>query len=303
MNVPLRGYFAIANTPFSEDGAIIWADLEREWDFIARSGSHGLVWPVNDSEFSLLSNRERVEGFRRVVQVVGKRIPVVLGVADTNAAGAADYAEAAAKAGADLVIAMPPWHTKLATRPQYIAYYRAVADACGLPICIQNVFPPMGSDLSADTVAAICDGVPLVQCIKEERLPQGDALSNIMERQIPQLKAIFGGGWCFSMIAHHKRGAAGNMASSAVPEVHAQVWNLMEAGRETEARQIQAVLNELMRTETSVQTLHGVKQLLVLRGIFTSVAMRNIAPRVIDAPYLRELERALALLQPYLKPV
>jgi 4-hydroxy-tetrahydrodipicolinate synthase len=237
------------------------------------------------------------------VQVVGNRIPVVLGVADTHASGAADYAEAAAKAGADLVVAMPPWHTKLATRPQYIAYYRAIADACGLPICIQNVFPPMGSDLSAETVAAICDGVPQVQCIKEERLPQGDAVSSIIDQKIPQLKAIFGGGWCFSMIAHHKRGAAGNMASSAVPEVHAQIWDLMEAGREDEARKIQTLLNELMRAETSIQTLHGVKQSLVLRGIFTSVAMRNIAPRVIDAPYLRELEWALSLLQPYLKPI
>jgi hypothetical protein len=58
-----------------------------------------------------------------------------------------------------------------------------------------------------------------------------------------------------------------------------------------------------MRAETSVQSLHGVKQSLVLRGIFTSMAMRNVAPRVLDEPYLHEFERALALLQPYLKKV
>jgi 4-hydroxy-tetrahydrodipicolinate synthase len=303
MPKPFRGYFDIANTPFTADGAIIWADLEREWDFIARSGAHGLVWPVNDSEFSLMSYPERVEGFKRATSVIVKRIPVVLGVADTNASGAASLAEAAAKAGADAVVAMPPWHTKLGTRLQYIAYYRAIAEASGLPVCIQNLFAPMGSDLSAEAVEAICNAVPQVQYIKEERMPQGDCVSSIIDRNIPQLKAVFGGGWCFSMIAHHKRGDDGNMASSAVPEVHARIWDLMEAGKEDEANHIQLVLNELMRAETSVQSLHGVKQSLVLRGIFTSMAMRNVAPRVLDEPYLHEFERALALLQPYLKKV
>lgn len=300
MSKRFRGYYDIANTPFTADGAIIWADLEREWDFIARSGAHGLVWPVNDSEFSLLSYPERVEGFRRACSVINKRIPVVLGVADTTQSGAASLAAEAAKAGADAVVALPPWHTKLGSRPQYIDYYRAIAQASGLPVCIQNLFAPMGSDLSPETVEAICAAVPQVELIKEERTQQGDCLTSIIQRKIPQLKYIFGGGWCFDMIVHHKLGDDGNMASSAVPEVHAHIWDLMEAGKEDEARRIQTLLNALMRAETGTQTLFGVKQTQVLRGIFTSAALRNLAPRTLDAIQLHEIERGLELLAPYL---
>jgi 4-hydroxy-tetrahydrodipicolinate synthase len=298
-----RGFFTILSTPFNTDGDIAWADLERLADFVCRSGCHGLVWPVNDSEFSLLSYGERIEGFQRIVRTVGGRLPVVLGAADTNQAGAVAYAQAAAQAGADVIIAMPPWHTKLGTRDQIVDYYRAIAQASGLPVCIQNFSAPLGSDLSAETIAEICAQVPAVQLIKEERLPQGDWLSALIERRIPGLKHIFGGGYIFSMLDLHRRGAVGNIASSSAPDVHARIWNLLEAGEEAEAQHIQTLLNDLMRVEFTTQTLHGVKRGLMLRGIFSVAAMRNLAPRTLDDLYVRELQRCLDQLAPYLTAV
>lgn len=303
MSNPYRGFFTILNTPFNTQGEIIWADLERLADFVCRSGCHGVVWPVNDSEFSLLSFPERLEGFTRVVAAVDRRLPVILGVPDTSEQGAVALSEAAARAGADAVIAMPPWHTKLGTRGQIVDYYRAIADASGLPICIQNFSAPMGSDLTADAVAEICEKVPLAQYIKEERIPQGDWLGSVINRGIPGLKSIFGGGICFSMVDLHRRGTAGNIASSGAPDVHARVWNLMEAGEMEEAQRIQTLLNNLMRAEISTQSLHGVKQGLMLRGIFTAAVMRNQAPRTLDAFYVQELQRCLAQLEPYLVKV
>lgn len=303
MTKSYRGFFTILSTPFNAKGEILWADLERLADFVCRSGCHGVVWPVNDSEFSLLSYAERLEGFTRIVNTVNRRLPVILAAADTNTKGATAYAEAAAKAGADAIIAMPPWHTKLATLEQILDYYRSIADAGGLPVFIQNFSAPLGADLSADTIAAICAKVPLVQGIKEERLPQGDWLDALIKKQIPSLKHIFGGGYIFSTIDLHKRGAVGNIASSGAPDVHAHIWNLMEAGQEAEARKIQTLLNDLMRVEFTTQTLHGVKQALKLRGIFTEAQMRNIAPRTLDEHYVRELQRCLDQLSPYLAKV
>jgi dihydrodipicolinate synthase/N-acetylneuraminate lyase len=300
MNQPFRGFFTILSTPFDTSGEILWADLERLADFVCRSGPHGIVWPVNDSEFSLLSFPERIEGFKRIVATVNKRLPVMLGTADTSKQGAMTLSEAAARAGADAVIAMPPWHTKLGTREQIVDYYRAIANASGLPVCIQDFSAPLGSDLSPDTIAEICENVPLVQYIKEERIPQGDWLGAVINRQISGLKSIFGGGICFSMVDLHKRGTAGNIASSGAPDVHARIWNLMEAGQVTEAQRLQTLLNDLMRAEISTQSLHGVKQGLLLRGIFTAAVMRNQAPRTLDVHYVQELQRCLAQLEPYL---
>jgi dihydrodipicolinate synthase/N-acetylneuraminate lyase len=95
----------------------------------------------------------------------------------------------------------------------------------------------------------------------------------------------------------------GNIASSGAPDVHARIWDLMEAGQEAEAQKIQSVLNDLMRVEFTTQTLHGVKQALALRGIFTQAHMRNLTPRFLDTHYIRELQRCLDQLSSYFAKV
>jgi 4-hydroxy-tetrahydrodipicolinate synthase len=309
MNVQvLRGYYPIALTPFDQAGHILWSDLEGECDLIARSGAHGLVWPVNDSECTLLSFPERVEGFRRVVDAIGGRIPVVLGVADTSAAGAVALAEKAANAGASAVIAMPPWDVKLGLLAQIEGYYQAIADAAGVPVVVQNLGAPRGSDLSSRFIADLCERIPLVQYVKEERMPQADCLSELLSLDCPDLKGVFSGGWTLTLVAAQRRGCAGVMRGSSVPEVGARIWHLMAQGLEDEARQIEDLYVVLDRAKLAVQTLQGAKELLVMRGIFASSAMRcktsprNTSPRRLDEGLLHELRRGLDLLALYLIP-
>lgn len=301
MTNQLRGYFPIALTPFSDDGDLIWDDLQREFDFIARSGAHGLVWPVNDSEFTLVSFPERVQGFSLAVDAVAGRLPVVLGVADTSRAGAVALAEAAAKAGAEAVIAMPPWDVKLGTAAQVTDYYRAIADAAGLPVVIQNLSGPRGSALTSQQIAGLCCDILLVRYVKEERFRHAERTSELVELMGDDLKGVFAGGWTLNVVALHRRGATGNMRGTSVPEVGARIWDLMEAGDEATARAIEERLDVLDRAKLAVQTVQGVKALLVRRGVFTSAAMRNTAPRVLDEALLHELFHGLDLLAPYLK--
>ena len=128
---------------------LLWADLEREFDWIARCGAHGVVWPVNNSEQRVLAFPERVRGLDLLAQTVGGRIPTVGGVADTSKAGAVALSEAAGKAGVDAVIALPPWGAKLHSEALIEDYFRAIADAAGVPVFVQNLLPPIGSGLSS----------------------------------------------------------------------------------------------------------------------------------------------------------
>ena len=86
-------------------------------------------------------------------------------------------AEAAGQAGADAIIAMPPWQVKLGTQDLFRQYYEALADAGGVPVFIQNVGPPLGSSLSGQFVVELCRDIPLVQYLKEEKNPQGQSVS------------------------------------------------------------------------------------------------------------------------------
>ena len=60
-NRPYRGIFTIPSTPFREDGEIDIPSFRRVIDFCIECDAHGLVFPVNASEFTSLSDAERFQ--------------------------------------------------------------------------------------------------------------------------------------------------------------------------------------------------------------------------------------------------
>ena len=277
-----RGIFNILQTPFSETGDLLWEDFERESDFLVRAGSHGYVWPVMASEFTVLATHERIEGMKRAVDVVAGRIPVVIGVADTSKAGAVRLAEEAGACGVDGIIALPPWATKLGSRALIEDYYAALADASGLPTIIQNASPPMGAGLAAETIVELCEKYPLIQYVKEEKNPQGHSVSEVIEKQSPAIKGIFSGASAKYVISEHKRGVSGNMPACVLPDLDARIWDLMEEGREAEAREI-----------------HNAKTVLENSLGNMPYRARKVGSLVLDAYEVDELDYAMSVVEPY----
>ncbi len=77
--------------------------------FCLDAGAHGIVAPVNASEFWTLSDAERKRVAEIIVDEVDHRIPTVIGVAGGAASVAVEFARHAERIGADAVIAMPPY--------------------------------------------------------------------------------------------------------------------------------------------------------------------------------------------------
>src|SRR5688572_3364626 len=75
-----RGLFTIPPTPFSAEGALDVDSLRRVTAFCVETGAHGIVSPVNVSEFTTLSRDERVTVFRTIAREVGGAVPFVAGV-------------------------------------------------------------------------------------------------------------------------------------------------------------------------------------------------------------------------------
>jgi len=301
MSKLFRGYFAIALTPFDETGDLLWDDLARECDWIVRAGGHGLVWPVNDSEQYTLSAAERIQGYEVVTQAVQGRIPVVAGVADTSKAGAVAFAQAAARAGVDAVIAVPPWSVKMTSWALIEDFYRTVANAAGAPLFIQNLGGMMGSSLSSVQVAELCRRIPLAQYVKEERDPHGDNVSELISLREPEIKGVFTGGHKLSIVTAHKRGAAGTMASADVTDICSLIWELMEGGDEAGARRVLAAEALLHRNMMDMAYHAGLKEILVRRGIFTTNSRRSLGTVQFDRFYMEELEEGLRAVAPYLR--
>lgn len=129
-NESYRGIFTIPPTPFREDGEIDILSFRRVVEFCIQCGAHGLVYPVNASEFTALSDAERFQLSEVLVEQNAGRLPAIIGVAGVTPEVAAKFAKHVHDIGANGVIAMPPYLRRGNLSEEIIFnYYRKISDA------------------------------------------------------------------------------------------------------------------------------------------------------------------------------
>ena len=289
---PLRGIFPVLQTPVTDEGEIDPASMQRQVDFCVAAGVHGLVFPVLGSEFQYLTIDERQTLVELVVETAAGRTPVVVGVAGTVTAAARESARHATEAGADAVIALPPYLSS-ATRQEIKTYYTGIAEESGLPVFIQHSQPGMDAPLLSELLREL----ESVQYIKEEMPPSAHQISAVLAQVGEECRGVFGGGHSRWMLSELERGASGFMPAAEAIDVHVQIWEAWEAGDFAGARKL---FNQLLPLINLVLML-GLplcKEILVQRGIFSCAAMRTPGSLGLDQGDHRELDCILADLQP-----
>ncbi len=297
MAKPMRGIYTIPSTPFDDQGRLDEDGLRRIVDFCIGCGAHGVVSPVNASAFTTVSDDERKTVIRIVVEQAAGRVPVVIGVAGLTKEHAAMFARYAASAGADAVIAMPPYVNKIGYEDGLVEYYRAISDAGKIPIYIQNYVPPVGTDMPVKTLARIVKEVEHADYIKEETLPATHKLTQVLEQSGPKLKGVFGGSGGRFLLLEYPRGSAGNMPGCHITDVCVRLWNALEADDWAEAKRVYGLMAPLFALENQCPGAIY-KETLVLRGVIKSAYARNAAPGVVDAEDHRALKGIIADLEP-----
>jgi dihydrodipicolinate synthase/N-acetylneuraminate lyase len=290
--VRFRGVYSIPVTPFDAGGEVDEDALRRCVAFCLEAGAHGLVAPVNASEFIALSDDERKRVAEIVVETAAHRVPVVVGVSGTSAQHAALFARHARRIGADAVIAMPPYARK-ASPGEIVEYFRVVSGAAELPVFIQNYQPPIGTPLSAAFMVRLVDEIDEVEYVKEETLPAGHVMTEVLRLAGPRLKGVMGGMAGRFLMDEYRRGACGTMPACEVTDVHVALWNALEDGDEVQAR---AVYNRLLPL-LNLEWLYGAavyKEVLRRRGILESAALRGPGLHSLDEFDHRELDAILA---------
>ncbi len=292
---PFRGIFTIPSTPFREDGEIDVSSFRRVVDFCVECGAHGLVFPVNASEFTSLSDAERLKLSTVLVEQNAGRIPAIIGVAGVAKEVAAAFARHAREIGAEGVIAMPPYIKRGALSEGVIVdYYRAISDAAQLPVFIQNYSPPIGTDMSAELLLRLCREIEWVQYVKEETAPSTIKLTQLMAANEGACKGAFGGAGGRYLIEEYRRGSAGNMPGCHVTDVVVAFWNALEVGDEAQALQIYKEMAPLFFFEHQLPGCY--KEVLYRRGVIDCPLKRNGAMPLDDiaSQYLDEILAALA---------
>ena len=136
LRAQLVGPIAFPVTPFRDDLSLDLAGLGRNVEMLLEHPPAAMVAPGGTGEMYSLTPAEHRQVVEAVVAKCRGRVPVIAGVG-FNAAIAADLARDAARAGAEGILAFPPYYPN-PDDDGVVEYYRAIGAATPLGLLIYS---------------------------------------------------------------------------------------------------------------------------------------------------------------------
>ncbi len=251
-----RGVFPAACTQFHDDESLDVPGTLAHLDAQIESGIHGLVMLGTVGENCSLSYDEKIELLKAAVAHVHGRVPVLTGVAEYTTALACRFARDAEAAGVDGLMVLPAMVYKSDPR-ETIYHFKTVAAATALPIMIYNNPVSYGVDIRPETFKQLVDTDNIV-AIKE---------SSEDPRRITDLRNEVGDRFTLFcgvddlFLESYLLGAEGWISGlvNAFPAENALIWDLCEAGRWDEAREVYRWYTPLLHLDTMPKLVQYIK--------------------------------------------
>lgn len=138
MTLTLRGIWSPMPTPFDQSGEVDLNRLRELTDYLIEGGVDGLFPNGTTGEFALLDREERKRVVGAVVDCANSRVPVLAGICDPSPRNAISFAKDAADAGADGVVATPPYYYRVDEEGLYI-HFKMIHESVPLPLVLYNI--------------------------------------------------------------------------------------------------------------------------------------------------------------------
>ena len=167
--MPEPGLIVAPLTPFTADLAVDEPALARQIDYIVDDCRATMIVAagVETQEYTYLSFEERKNLIRRTIELIDRRVPVMVGISHASFRTAIALAHEAELLGAAAVQVLAPLRPFAGppTQADLIAYFEAIGRETKLPITLY-LNPGPGADVSIPDTIALAK-LPQVQLIKE----------------------------------------------------------------------------------------------------------------------------------------
>src|SRR3954464_3054249 len=251
-----EGIIPAVTTPFDASGAIDEAALERNVTAYLDAGVHGLVANGTMGEAGSLSAAERRTVVRVIARAAAGRTPVIAGVSAGTPSAAIGFGAAPAGEGATALMMLPPLGYHGDAR-EVTAFYRAVAEAGGLPLMAYNNPAASGVDMAPELIAELGREIEHLVAVKEcsgdvRRIPAIIALA-------PELEVLVGGDdWALEGFCAGATGWVTGVAD-VVPGECVELWERCRAGELDRARTIYQRMLPLARFDMTAKLVADFK--------------------------------------------
>jgi 4-hydroxy-tetrahydrodipicolinate synthase len=273
------GTYAIAPTPFHDDGKIDFASIDRLTDFYTEVGCNGVTVLGILGEAPKLDAAEAEQVATRFVKRAGKNMQIIVGVSASGFATMRSLARATMDAGAAGVMIAPP--SNLRTDDQITGYFKQAIEAIGddIPWVLQDYPLTLSVVFTPQVIRKIVMDSPSCVMLKHEDWPGLEKISALRGFQkdgsLRPLSILTGNGGLF-LDFEMERGADGAMTGYAFPELLIDVVRLSKEGKRDAAHDLFDAHLPLIRYEQQPGAGLAVrKYVLNKRGVIASSAQRK----------------------------
>jgi 4-hydroxy-tetrahydrodipicolinate synthase len=272
------GTFAIAPTPFHDDGRIDTASIDRLTDFYRDAGCNGITVLGILGEAPKLDGQEAVDVASRFIRRA-KEMQIIVGVSAPGFAAMRSLARSVMDAGAAGVMIAPPPH--LRTDDQITTYFRQAIEAIGpdIPWVLQDYPLTLSVVMTPQVIRKIVTDNPSCVMLKHEDWPGLEKITALRGFQkdgsLRPLSILTGNGGMF-LDFEMDRGADGAMTGYAFPDMLVDVVRLSKAGQRDAAHDLFDAHLPLIRYEQQQGVGLAVrKYVMKRRGMIASDAQRK----------------------------
>lgn len=266
-------------TPFKTDESVDFDALARVVEHLIKNGTDYLVVCGTTAETPTLTENEKYEVTRFVINCNAGRLPIVLGIGGNNTRAIVEQLGNYDLNGVDAILSVTPYYNKPSQEGLY-QHYAAIAKASPLPIILYNVPGRTGVNMLASTTLRLANDFKNICAIKEAS-GTFSQIDDIIKNKPEDFMVISGDdGITFPLIT---LGAVGviSVIGNAFPREFSRMVRLALEGDYKNARTIHHRFTELIELLFVEGNPAGVKSMLALMGLIENKLRLPLVPNTI----------------------
>ena len=260
-----KGIICAMITPLDENQDINPQATHQLIDYLIDKGVYGLFILGTNGECHVLTDDEKVEFAKIVIEHTNNRVPVFVGTGGNSTREVINLSQKMEEVGASALSVITPYFVP-PTQQELIAHYKAVASSVNLPILMYNMPGKTGINIEPESVRELAK-VKNIVGIKDS----GGKLEN-MKAYLEVTKGedfnVFSGSDSL-ILDILKAGGQGAVAATAnfLAEIDVAIYNNFIKGDLEAAQKAQNSIEELRRILKFGTIPSVIKQTVMLNGI------------------------------------
>lgn len=264
MTHPFTGAGVALITPFNEDKSVDYNALDRLIESQVSGGTDYLVVLGTTAETPTLSDDEKKEIVRFVIEKNAGRLKIVVGMGGNNTQSLVQALKNTDFEGVDAILSVTPYYNK-PTQEGLFQHFKAVVEACPVPVILYNVPGRTGVNMDADTTLRIARLSEKVVAVKEASGDLGQ-FAKIISKAPSYFKLISGDdGLTLPSVT---MGAIGviSVIANALPEKLSQLTHSALLGDTATSGRLHLEMAEMLKLIFKDGNPAGVKALMKMMG-------------------------------------